>query len=86
MKIENIDAKTFGIFRNATTIQRGNETLRTLKGVYKNKEISISSQYENGSLIGKLYYVQELLGKFIKLKLLKFENGKKKVLSRQGHQ
>lgn len=85
MKIESIDAKTFGIFRNVTTIQRGNETLRTLKGVYKNKEISISSQYENGSLIGKLYYVQELLGKFIKLKLLKFENGKKRILMKQGN-
>ena len=85
MKIESIDTKTFGIFRNTTTIQRGNETLRTLKGVYKNREISISSQYENGSLIGKLYYVQELLGKFVKLKLLKFENGKKRILMKQGN-
>ena len=85
MRIESIDAKTFGIFQNITTIQRGNETLRTIRGVYKNKEISISSQYENGSLIGKLYYVQELLGKFIKFKLLKFENGKKRILLKQGH-
>lgn len=49
-------------------------------GTYKNQNIEVYSKKENGNLIHKLFYVSDCVRRFIKSKLIYFENGKKRVL------
>lgn len=49
-------------------------------GTYKNQNVEVYSKNENGKLIHKLFYVSDVVQRFIKSKLIYFDDGKQKIL------
>ena len=78
MFITGISAVSFGIYQNTHKVTRDWGTLITDTGILKDKKIEIYNAYnKNGKLEHKLYYLQNLLGNWLKSKLVYFSNGKK---------
>ena len=82
MKVGQIQGPSFGIYNHSHVRTVGDSTVRTITGYKGDKKISIYSQYENNTLTGKLYYVEDKLMNFIKFKLYQIKNGKVRKLVR----
>lgn len=79
MKIQPIETQTnpsFKIYKKTRITDFG----QCVYGVFKNQNIEVYSKKEDGKLIHKLFYVSDCVRRFIKSKLIYFENGKKKIL------
>ena len=84
MRINSIDNTSFGIYRKESITKVGNEEIRTVHGKYKDKKITIYTHYTDNKKLAKLFYISDLLGNFIKLKLEKFDLfGNKQTLLKQ---
>jgi len=78
MKINRIDNISFGIYKNTKSTIHKFGKVETDMGIVNNKKIEIYNAYgTNGKLEHKLYYLQDLLGNWLKSKLVYFSNGKK---------
>ena len=84
MRIGSIDSTHFGIYKSQNVTKVGNEEITTVNGIYKDKKISIYTHKTDNKRLAKLYYISDLLGNFIKLKLQKFlPDGSKTTLLKQ---
>ena len=84
MKVGQIQGLNFGIYDHSSTRTVGDTTVKKIVGYTNGKKISIYSQYENNTLTGKLYYLEDKFMNFLKFKLLSIENGKVKKLVKIG--
>jgi hypothetical protein len=82
MYVSKIQGPSFGIYDHTHVRTVGDSTVRTITGYTGDKKISVFSQYENGILTGKLYYLEDKLLNFIKFKLYQIKNGKVRKLVR----
>lgn len=73
MKIDKIKN---GIFQSFTTKTVGNERIDTMKGIINGKEINVYSEYTDGKLSSKLYYLEDQAMNWLHFKLLQFKDGK----------
>lgn len=82
MKVERIVPS--GIFRREKITCVGKDKIISTDGVVNNKQITVYRQYLDNKLVSKLYFLSDRLGNFLKLKLLAFKDGEKKVLLKQS--
>lgn len=67
---------SFGIYKSTKVSDFGYRKVVCDSGIVNNKKIDIYNSYENGQLAHKLYYLSDIVGKWIKSKLEFIKNGK----------
>ena len=82
MKVERIVPS--GIFRREKITCVGKDKIISTDGIINNKEITVYRQYLDNKLVSKLYFLSDKFGNFLKLKLVAFTDGEKKVLLKQS--
>jgi len=71
---------TNGIYQYSKSVVVGKERVDTVVGKFKDKQITVYSQYTDNNLITKLYYIQDKFLNMIKFKFLKIDGNKKTLL------
>lgn len=86
MFISAINTISFGIYQNTRKVTRDWGTLITDTGKTKDKKIEIFNAYnKQGRLEHKLYYLQDLVGNWLKSKLVFFSEAGKKYKTLYSH-
>ena len=85
MRVTGINSINFGIYRKESITEVGDEKINTLHGRYKDYKVTVYRQYAKKKLVSKLFYISDLVGNFIRLKLMKIDdNGNRKTMLKQG--
>jgi hypothetical protein len=78
MKIQPTDNIKFGIYKGTKITHYG----QCDYGVFRNKNIEIYQDYRDKT---KLYYVSDMVRKWIKSKLIYFQDGVKRIIRSQNN-